>query len=293
MQTYTAQAYLSNTTDERFRLWGKAVSDGLAAVGLVRRNDTGQIDWTSVTAPTSTNQRRGYEIWEVQDSMTATFPIRFKIEYGSGAQTWRPQMWVSVGTGSNGSGTLTIPASWTTTPEIELGTGGATEYFAANGTSSNLYDIYVSGAGSNLAFAVFNYGNTIFRNLPLLFAFDRERDIDGQPEGEFVTIFGRDTQLTISKIYGTLGAESVILSNGLDVNWLGSQFDGKNPVSEIKPYWAGFQNPTTSLIAMQDIGSATPQGREFDAWLNGKEFKWKTVHGVDGSSTNLVGIRWA
>jgi len=293
MQTYTSQAYLSNTTDERFRLWGKAVSDGLTAVGLVRKADTGQINWTSVTAPSTTNQRRGYEIWEVQDVFAATFPMYLKIEYGSGASTWRPQIWVSVGTGSNGSGTLTIPAAWGTIPEIELATGGATEYFSSNGTSSNLYDIYVSGSGSNLAVAVFNYGSGVNRNRPLFFAFDRERDIDGQPEGNYVTIWGQNTQVTISKTYGVLGAESVILSNGIGNMWNTPQFDGKNPVSEIKPYWAGFHNPTTTIVAMHDIGAATPQGREFDAWLNGKEFKWKTVHGVDGVGTDLIGIRWA
>jgi hypothetical protein len=99
---------LSNTGDAAFRGWGKAISDQLAAFGWVKTADTGQVDWTAVTAPTGTGQVRGYEVWRMNDALQAQAPAFLKIEYGSsGAITAGPGLWLTMGTGSNGGGTLT------------------------------------------------------------------------------------------------------------------------------------------------------------------------------------------
>ena len=106
MVTYTS--VVAHTTDAEFRAWGQELSTNLAASGLVQTADTGQINWTTVTRP-GTGVAAGYEIWRFADSS-----IYLKIEYGTGNTATATSVWISVATGSNGSGTLT-PAGLTTT----------------------------------------------------------------------------------------------------------------------------------------------------------------------------------
>jgi hypothetical protein len=99
------QSYEHNS-DAQFRAWGSALSAKLQAYGLVQTADTGQIDWVTVTRPT-TNGTAGYEIFYLNDSLHATSPIYLKISYGTGGVTNVGRMTLQTGTGTNGSGTLT------------------------------------------------------------------------------------------------------------------------------------------------------------------------------------------
>lgn len=92
---------VNHTTDAGFRQWGLAFSNGLTAVGLVQTADTGQINWTTVARP-AINVSAGYEIRRTADSS-----LFFKFEFGTGTTATFPQMWIQVGQGSNGAGTLT------------------------------------------------------------------------------------------------------------------------------------------------------------------------------------------
>lgn len=96
------------TTDAGFRAWAQKVHDALAAVGLVQTSDTGQINLTTVTAP-ALGAFAGYEIWRFNDAEQASHPIYMKVEYGKAGATTQPALRWTVGTGSNGSGTLTNP----------------------------------------------------------------------------------------------------------------------------------------------------------------------------------------
>jgi hypothetical protein len=98
--------YAGNDTDAHFRQWGKTISDHLQAVGLVQTADSGQVNWSTVSVP-GNNSVAGYEIYAMADSLDATYPIRIKIEYGLGAGLGRPNTWLTVGTGTNGSGSIT------------------------------------------------------------------------------------------------------------------------------------------------------------------------------------------
>lgn len=90
-------AYLS--TDALFRSWGGGVSAQFAACGLTQASDTGQINWTTVTLP-STSSYGGYEIWDFES-------YKLKIEYGIASAANRPALRVQLGTATNGAGTLT------------------------------------------------------------------------------------------------------------------------------------------------------------------------------------------
>lgn len=106
MATQSWSTRVRHDSDAVFREWGSEFSARLAAVGLTQTADTGQIDWVTVTRAAS-NANAGYEIWRFNDSAHATSPIFMRIDYGTGTTADRPRMQITVGTGSNGSGTIT------------------------------------------------------------------------------------------------------------------------------------------------------------------------------------------
>lgn len=133
--TTTFTAAPSNSSDALFRAWGKALSDGLVTVGMILVECTGDIDWATVSAPPGINTYQGWEVFRFSDTLHATHPIFFKIEYGSAAYTNTPKIRVTVGRGVNtGDGTLTTP----TTSAIAIGSSGSV-------SSTTPYDCFISG----------------------------------------------------------------------------------------------------------------------------------------------------
>lgn len=96
-----------NSTDVNFRAWGSAISAALTAAGFPLTADTGQINWTTVTHPTTASASTGYEIRTFSDAAQATAPIYFKVTYGSSTLATTPQIYVTAGTGSDGAGNIT------------------------------------------------------------------------------------------------------------------------------------------------------------------------------------------
>jgi hypothetical protein len=135
----------TNSSDANFRAWGSAFGTKFTSAGWVNTADTGQINWTTVTAAAGTNTAQGYEIWKFADALQGTVPVFFKIEYGSGSAINNPAIWVTVGSGSNGTGSLTgilsvrqqMTFTATATP-ITFYWSGDTNRFAvaANGASN-------------------------------------------------------------------------------------------------------------------------------------------------------------
>lgn len=104
MATASWSTVLDHTTDLGFRNWGSELSSRFAAVGMIQTADTGQINWTTAVRPASTLASAGYEIWKLSSGN-----LFFKFEYGNSTNTVIPIIFFTVGTGSNGSGTLTGP----------------------------------------------------------------------------------------------------------------------------------------------------------------------------------------
>jgi len=110
MATYSASVADRHSNDADFRLWGKAISDGFLALdpALKKTTDTGQINWDTATRPASTNTSAGHELYYLNDSLHGTTPIYIRVQYGaSSASVNHSQIWVALGTGTNGSGSLT------------------------------------------------------------------------------------------------------------------------------------------------------------------------------------------
>jgi hypothetical protein len=141
MATSTFSAAPINDTDAHFRAWGKGISDALAACGLTKSSDTGQIDWATVSKPGAGSTMQGYEIWKFTDSLQTTAPIYVKIQYGSQSTTNNPGLVIDIGHASDGAGNLT-------------GITATQRTFGCSGSSSTAYSSFVSSDGGriNIAF---------------------------------------------------------------------------------------------------------------------------------------------
>ena len=106
MTTDTYSAPLLHSSDAEFRAWGLALSNSLTAAGFPKSADTGQVDWATVTKPGGSSTAAGHEIRYLNDSLHGTKPCYVKIEFGNGVNTSIPGIWMSAGSGTNGSGTL-------------------------------------------------------------------------------------------------------------------------------------------------------------------------------------------
>ena len=98
-------AFFSSNAD--FQAWVAGIHAQLSAVGLVQTADTGQINPATVATPGAGSTMQGYEIWRLNDALQSTAPVFIKVEYGSGGLATTPGFNFTVGTGSNGAGTLT------------------------------------------------------------------------------------------------------------------------------------------------------------------------------------------
>lgn len=96
------------TTDAGFRAVGSSIHTALTGMSanLTQASDTGQINWSTVTHPTVANTAQGYEIWTYNDGIST---LKIKIEFGSSLVTGNGSfsMWFTVGTGTDGAGTIT------------------------------------------------------------------------------------------------------------------------------------------------------------------------------------------
>lgn len=106
------------TANAGFREWVKMLQKALEECGIVKTADTGQINTETVETPASNNTYSGYNIWRFNDANQATEPVYFKLEYGRSGTASIPKLRWTVGTGSNGSGTISN-ASNANTPIVE------------------------------------------------------------------------------------------------------------------------------------------------------------------------------
>lgn len=106
--TFTTTAVINHTTVAGFNAWVTEVIGALfTSLTLTQTADTGQTTNGGSSVP-ATNTAGGYVIGRFNDTLQSTAPIFFKLEFGTGASSaTTPQMWITVGQGSNGSGTIT------------------------------------------------------------------------------------------------------------------------------------------------------------------------------------------
>lgn len=178
--TRTGTLIVSNSTDAQFRAWAQEVHDALTAFGWVNTADTGQINLTTVVKPAGTSTSQGYEIWRMADALQATNAVFMKIEYGSGTGSANnPGIWITLGTGSNGSGTLT-------------GAGTRTLITQCNSFTTSPKTFYSSGSTNRFCMAL--GADASDNNSILYFGVERTKNADGtdSTEGMIMVGYGND-----------------------------------------------------------------------------------------------------
>lgn len=177
MSTWFINATLSNSSDSNFCLWVGRIIAALTSCGMVQTDDTNQINPETVSVPTTINTYAGSAIFRFDDSLQATTPIFFKLDFGTGATVGYPALRLSVGSGSNGTGSLT--STWLYNQQI-LGTWGST---VAG------YPWYASGGSGRVSLS-FCTGSPQAKGV---FCIERGRDESANPVADDVRVLASIT----------------------------------------------------------------------------------------------------
>jgi hypothetical protein len=188
-----------------FRAWGSGIAAGIVAAGITKTTDTGQIDWTTVAFPSTTLQKRGYEIYRFNDALQATRPVFMRIDYGSGSYQYNPMMWLTVGTATDGAGNITAHASFPNSiaavRTLHYNTGSA--FYSA--TPQPVY-VDSDGGGSLMVAGWFNVpGSSSPTFVGFVTIVERTRNFDGTMNGEGVMV--------LNTTIGGAVMQNIILTN--------------------------------------------------------------------------------
>src|SRR5690348_1800096 len=104
----------------------KPISDMLQALVtagvLTQTTDTGQVNWSTINDTDTTFATTPYEIYSLNDSLAATYPIYLKFSYNAGSGSGSaPNCIVQLSTSTNGSGGLGTNVSSAMTYRTRVG----------------------------------------------------------------------------------------------------------------------------------------------------------------------------
>lgn len=107
MSTFINDAVDNNFgSDAEWRAFCVEFEKAILASGfLVAAADTGQIDFATAVRP-ATGSYAGFKMYKANDALQTTKPLFVKIEFGVASFNNRPKLQTSVGTNTNGSGTV-------------------------------------------------------------------------------------------------------------------------------------------------------------------------------------------
>lgn len=162
MTTATTSGVFSNASTTTMNTWINAVCAALfTTLGVTQTSDTGQV-WSSGggatgTLPSAANTSAGYVIGRFNDSLQSSYPVFFKLEFGTGSAVADPTIWITVGTSSNGSGTIngTSCTRVMASPGNANNTGTFSSYFCYNPTYGVLWAALGVNFGGTNHFAGF------------------------------------------------------------------------------------------------------------------------------------------
>jgi hypothetical protein len=251
MSSATVSLVLRSSTDAEFRAWGKAVSDQIKTSWTLTSdtgndaNGNGLINWATVLAPLAGSQVRGYEIFKSNDAAGSLVNIYMKIEYGSfSSAANQPQIWITFGWASDGSGNLTGTTSTRTGIHINL-TATATSYNCNFGVGTG-WLCMTFGTAANLNF---------------YFSVERTKNSSLQDQNELL-IFVSDTSSTgKSQVLGQSVAYAVQILNsqaGIIPPATNSVVSAVAGLGLCFGYRAGFTNPSMNIFSVHtgDLGAS-------------------------------------
>lgn len=163
---------VANFTD-----WGLFISTALSTAGWTQTSDTGQVNWSTIGSVPGSNAYV-YELWHPTDGLQSTNPYVIKVQYGNSGGTNNPNVRITVGTGSDGSGNITGSAI--------VGPMSVFQGTPIAGTGAPTFDCYWSGDTGR--FGVMMWRNASSVNIPMFFGLERTLDASGTAISDGVTI---------------------------------------------------------------------------------------------------------
>lgn len=137
------------STDAEFRNVAQFIEDTLVTTGTwVVTGDTGQTAVNTLVAPTLTDQKKGYRVYRMDDALQSTRPVFMRIDYGSAGGATIVGLWITIGSGSNGSGTIT--GAVITDERVGGNTSSATNTNHYGSADKNRFTIAVGVATTNI-----------------------------------------------------------------------------------------------------------------------------------------------
>jgi hypothetical protein len=234
---------------------GAAATFTVVNAGSVQASVTGTGTTTALAAVPSSAYV--YEVWSANDSQAATLPIFLKMEYGNATTTVGIR--VTVGTSSNGTGTITGSVSF----NAQILTNGAGT-FATQGVTA--YPCYFSGDAGE--FRMLMWVTNATAGVTTMFGIERSKDATGVKTAEYFTALNLNSaSLTYSKqsttvaTAGVVGVESSILAVPCQTTASGGSafFNGTVAAFPIFPALGKVGNPMLGFMACTagDVGDNT------------------------------------
>lgn len=198
MTTSIVAGSTQNDTDAHFQAWVQEVYTALVTTcGLTQTADTGQMAVPCATAHPAAVGSVGYYIFAFNDTLQGTAPIYVKLEFGAGYGTGTatdPQMWITVGTSTDGAGTI----GGVVTTRVPCGSGNYT------GSATNYSSYYCYNAAQGYLGLVHRHGYHPYAGL-FGFALFRTVNSAGSPTQDgvcLVTNYNTNANIGSSSSYG-------------------------------------------------------------------------------------------
>lgn len=256
MATIQSQLVCDSSTLTNFKQWAQAISTAFSTFGWLQSSDTGQVNWSSLAAVPGSGAYV-YDIWQPNDGLTNFF---LKVEYGNVTAN-APNVRVSVGTSTNGAGTLTGNIVG---PLSVSGNG------SPSGSTTATYECNFSGAAGRFA-------AMLWRNGPLstacqqLFAVERSLNTGGSYTGSYVTLWALGYSNNPRQQTLHLTAGPTIASNWITRGYASASlaFNGSIAVDLAAPAVGYFDVPCTVIGSA--YGADMVEGVPFSVTLFGNQ----------------------
>jgi len=209
-----ALATSSPTVDAEYRAWVVSLDAAIRASGMMATNDSGQMDVTApdYSMPTGGNSTSGYRVYRFADILQATSPIVMRVDFGVGSPSNVPQMTFTLGTGTNGAGTISQKAT-PPMPRRQYAYGGRSTTTVVPVEQVASGSMLEGPMGGRATFA-FDLAASVDNNAHLLHI-ERLRDADGAPNnhGWWFFAMGANAAASAAMRYGVCQTAGVAMQS--------------------------------------------------------------------------------
>lgn len=162
----------TNNSDVNFRIWATELDAAIIAAGWVDNNDTGSVTISALVVPAA-GVSAGFRVYKMNDALAASSPCYMKVEFTTDSgSSGVPGLYITIGTGTNGSGTLT-------------GNVSTRQHLKANGNYTTAVSFaYSSGSTSRFGFFMGIPGDTANPSPKFFISVSRFQDENGADTAE-------------------------------------------------------------------------------------------------------------